>query len=430
MAETVTIRLKNFRAIKEATIKLNGITVVSGINGSGKSTLSKFLYHTFQIVNSYEKLANQELSRRLVGIYHFLNILRAETIKSEENYRTDRPRKVDLTNKDLLISSFHRICNDYINSFKNNSDAETNLKRIINILQQMLKIKTDESDISMLIKMLEKRIEDIFCAVQEIVDNRPASFLQKELSDCFPGSTLPESFEISEYGDLIVGNKSNSVSIVHSVQRTAYIDTPMTLGRAAGQDYWDDLNDILREKPTKNYNQQIDDIIQSEILQGESGYEVNEFNERFTFSRKNGSTYNLLECATGIKSFSILQFMLRSGFLTPNTLLIIDEPEAHLHPQWIVEYARLIVLLNKHVGVHFFIASHNPDMVSAIKYISEKENITSSLSYYLADRVEEGDFSYTYKDLGTDINPIFKSFNIALDRINLYGTAEEDNDIF
>jgi len=62
-------------------------------------------------------------------------------------------------------------------------------------------------------------------------------------------------------------------------------------------------------------------------------------------------------------------------------LLIIDEPEAHLHPQWIVEYARILVLLNKKLGVKFMIASHNPDMVSALRYISEKEEILQNVHF-------------------------------------------------
>ena len=72
--------------------------------------------------------------------------------------------------------------------------------------------------------------------------------------------------------------------------------------------------------------------------------------------------------------------------MSDKTLLIMDEPESHLHPQWIIEYARLIVLLNKQIGVKFFIASHNPDMVSAIKYISEREKSNANLNFYLAQK--------------------------------------------
>ena len=99
----------------------------------------------------------------------------------------------------------------------------------------------------------------------------------------------------------------------------------------------------------------------------------------------------------------------------------MDEPESNLHPQWIIEYARLIVLLNKEIGVKFFIASHNPDMVSALKYISEKERVQDTLNYYLAEKIENK-FSYNYRNLGVSIDPIFKSFNIAMDRINQYGS--------
>ena len=66
-------------------------------------------------------------------------------------------------------------------------------------------------------------------------------------------------------------------------------------------------------------------------------------------------------------------------------------------------------------------------MVSAIRYISEKEGTLSTLEYYLAEESPENRFQYNYKALGQDIDPIFKSFNIALDRINQYGVSNSDD---
>ena len=103
--------------------------------------------------------------------------------------------------------------------------------------------------------------------------------------------------------------------------------------------------------------------------------------------------------------------LLKSLYLDENTLLIIDEPEAHLHPQWIVEYARLIILLHKRLGVKFFIASHSTDMVSALRYISEKDKCLSSVSYYVAEEDSYKRNSYIFKSLDQDIEPIFESFN-------------------
>lgn len=424
MAEIVTLSIKDFRAIKEAEIKLNGITVVSGVNGCGKSTLSKFLYYTFRIANTYEELVAKDLSNRLSDVTGFMDILQREIFllnrKSDSSeYRKARPsyrhKSISVEDKEHILLLLQNLQDEFLAGIsKDEAKTKTTLKRIVNILQNILRLSEDDSDFPVLMYRLSKKVENAFSVANTILNSRPISLLQNELSEVFADSTLPKEFEICEYGDLIIGNKSKSVSIVHAVQNIAYIDTPMVIGvETFGPDYWDDLNDVLkRHSLGRNYDQSksIDAIIRSEILQGESKFEEELYDEKFTFIRDNGAVYDLLECATGVKSFSMLQLMLRSGFLTSNTLLIIDEPEAHLHPQWIVEYARLIVLLNKEIGVNFLIASHNPDMVSAIKYISEKEGVDSSLNYYLAEQVDQEKDLYIYKDLGTDINPIFKSF--------------------
>ena len=132
----------------------------------------------------------------------------------------------------------------------------------------------------------------------------------------------------------------------------------------------------------------------------------------------------LKQAATGITSFAYLLQLLNNGYLQKDTLLIIDEPEAHLHPQWIVEYAKLLVLLNKKIGIKILISSHNPDMVSAIQSIAKKEGIIDAVHFYVAQKQSEESFRYTYKDLGTEIGDIFESFNIALSRIQMYGEQE------
>ena len=50
-------------------------------------------------------------------------------------------------------------------------------------------------------------------------------------------------------------------------------------------------------------------------------------------------------------------------------------------------------------------------MVSAIRYISEKEGLLNTTRFYLAEQRESSDM-FDYKDLGSDIEPVFGSFNI------------------
>lgn len=98
-------------------------------------------------------------------------------------------------------------------------------------------------------------------------------------------------------------------------------------------------------------------------------------------------------------------------------MLILDEPEAHLHPQWIVELARILVLLRKEIGCHIFISTHSTDMVRGIKYLSEKEEIEDNVNFFIAQSLETNG-RYCYKDLKNNISDIFKCFNKSLSKID------------
>jgi len=165
---------------------------------------------------------------------------------------------------------------------------------------------------------------------------------------------------------------------------------------------------------------QNNDTFSSQIIHGSAKFErIDLFRNKFIFKRDDGKEFNLLEVATGVKSFSILQMLLNNDSLNENTLLILDEPEAHLHPQWIVEYGRFLVYLNKVIGVKLLVASHNPDMVSALKYITEKEGNPEKLNFYLAEQ-KSGTYQYDYKHLGTDIDAIFESYNKSYEKLDNY----------
>lgn len=60
-------------------------------------------------------------------------------------------------------------------------------------------------------------------------------------------------------------------------------------------------------------------------------------------------------------------------------------------------------------------------MVDAISAIAKKENVEDRTHFYLAEESEQR-FKYIYKDLGQDIEEIFKSFNMAYHKIEQYGS--------
>jgi len=449
----IRLKTKDFRAIANADIIIDGITVVAGENGSGKSTLSKLLYFVFKTACNYERLVEEELRRDMKDVLRFLEEVVIELEKYSNNKNNNKSfivmdvfenlyvaSRVDIIQKELftinrekgfLVEGIYQRLQNVITVLKDihnrisqsNSYSEkysTFSSKFSHILSNLLgeKIGYDHLGTDVYDK-ITNLVSLYYGSAYQKIKNRPVEIFENAMYTSLSG-IVPKQFEVAEKGSPIVKNGMDFLSKTYTVQNTIYTDTPMSIGvKDSGNHYWDDLNDLLLIDPLETkfiYNGSIKDVIN-----GEANIDFDILSrKRFMFKRSDGVVFNLLDCATGIKSFAMLQILLNNGSLNEKTLLIIDEPEVHLHPKWIVEYARIIVKLNKEMGIKFFIASHDPDFISAIRYISEKEGNLDKVNFYLAEK--EGDtFTYNYRHLLHNIDPIFKSFNIAISKIEEYG---------
>lgn len=438
----LNIKLKNIRAIKDANIILDGITVIAGENGSGKSTISKLTYNLLKTSIEFDSIVDRKLEDELRIIYRTLDQLTRDLsyfldknayVKIRNSFRRLYRGEAQLTlfeGDNSVISAIDYLIDMFgeISNLQNKSQLTQRLARIKRILGDSLySEKIDEkTSVVELLEKLKSVVNKSIKKSNKLKEARPISVLDDTLDEAFYDTPLNKSFNLFEYGVPIIDRANKKLIPIHSIQNIAYIDTPMILGIEffAERSHWEDINDLLIKKSSGKTINEIDAIFSDDIIKGDVKLDEKEISDKtFLYKREDGEEFDLLECATGLKSFAILQILYKNGFLSDKTLLVIDEPEVHLHPQWVVEYARLIVLLNKSFGVKFLVASHHPDMISAIKYIAEKEQKSSDLHFYLAKSVENT-YQYEYLDLGKEIDDIFSSFNIALERIDLYGDTE------
>ena len=70
----LNVLIEDFRAIKKADIKIDGITVLAGENGSGKSTVSRLVYHLYKTIANYDNIISENFNSELRSIYTFLHI--------------------------------------------------------------------------------------------------------------------------------------------------------------------------------------------------------------------------------------------------------------------------------------------------------------------------------------------------------------------
>ena len=207
--------------------------------------------------------------------------------------------------------------------------------------------------------------------------------------------------------NIIVTIEDNAVkSVVGKIDlhtQTVYIDDPFVIDEVRytyGIDNSSlDHRGYLREKLNKENNANlIDEIIASNKLDNIyrkistviSGDIVKNKRSGLGYQRKNtDKVLDVKNLSTGFKTFAILKTLLMNGTIEYNGTIILDEPEIHLHPEWQLLFAELIVLIQKEFGVHILLNTHSPYFLNAIEVYAVKYGINDRCKYYLASSQDD-----------------------------------------
>lgn len=396
------ISIEKIGKIHHSDIIIDGLTIIAGKNSTGKSTVSKSLFAIFnsffKITQTYRSYKERAIKSRILDLDNYFDIF----------FFNENP--IDLNKVVLKLIS---------------TQTEEDIKKVLNLYS--LNEQLSESNFQKLILAIYKINQS---TMQQVLYEETNNYFESEFS-----SNINNVNSKHEIGSIKLKIKNEQIETYFQNDKLIdipnffslnfkpiYIDDPFIIDTINQTDFRmfrsdSETNRTHRQVILSQYNKKesenpIDKIIIKEDIQiiydkiekilDENGtgivYSYNRGNE----DKKVLSIDNL---SSGMKTFYLLKKLIENGTIEPNSPVILDEPEVHLHPEWQLVLAEIIVLMQKYMNLNFLINSHSPYFVRAIEVYSTKYAIDSKTKYYLAKI--ENDLS-EFEDVTGNVSEIYK----------------------
>lgn len=429
--------IENIENVEHAEIEIKGVTVIAGQNGTGKSTISRSLFSIFssyfdvynKIMKDRMKSVKETLDKYLVDIEFSYNFGKDEKISRRvpPKFVTRRLSEIisqnlfdvaDTSNDEFSISDIEEIIIDSIKEYndKNSQYQILPLKKDdLNLIIGELYSIISQSNISIFNQILTDVFNDEFH--KQI--NNIYSKKKGEISLIIKGE--PIKVEISN-NKIVTDELVNfRTDVVYIDDAAAIVDNTFMNGFWYEIDPKLDHNNHLFEQIQRKTNvthtvkARVTDKLDSIFSQLTNVLVTDSVNSAEEDEDEN--KLNIINYSSGMKTFYLIKDLLEKGVIRENGTLILDEPEVHLHPEWQLKFAEIIILLQKEFDLHVLINSHSPYLVEAIDVYSKKYDTFNNLKYYLAtDSID---------DVTDSIDGIYNQMYIPL---NLLEEISEDLD--
>lgn len=412
------LKLKNIGKLQETEIDIDGITVIAGKNNTGKSTIGKSLYCIFSSmydVNQKIEDDKKDYVRRRVEILFMQNSSITNRLLFKHTY------------KDII----ENIVNDIID--KQNNEAKESILMVFNQLNEKRKRfnNFDNQTIN------DEILNEFFQNIKEGLDipkqifyiNRLNNIIYKEFNGQINninnklGSTINLLIKENHFKLDIKGEKITINQYMELESDIVYIDNPFVLDNIDDKDLQDILNhrdniiskmknniqddnmteNILLQEKVTSVIDKLDKIGVGKLIKIKEMYQT-----KFKYqSSLDNKPLEFVNVSAGLKTFIILKTLILNGHIKERGCIVLDEPEIHLHPEWQLVFAELIVLLQKTFNLHILLNTHSPYFLRAIQVYSAKHEIADRCNYYLAENDLENNMAFI-RNVNNDTNVIYK----------------------
>ena len=396
------LTINNIGKLKNAEVVIDGITVITGENDTGKSTVGKVLWSVF---NSFFEIKKQirtdkissilEELRRVSSIQDIRNNLVHSSIVEYDldlnDFLKQLEKKLEVLNdvrglddesKDELKDTLKKIKKRInlsddeimkkITQINFNKEFNSQINNLNFLEEGNIDLKIKNKNINLIISDDKIQIKDFFSLYENVM-------------------LLDNPRIIDNLAENIILSANKIFSIIENLHNSKFISMLRNDKSSTVTD------NILNEEKLFKIEEKLNKIVDGKFLKKDFGV--------YFYRNKSGKEINIKNLSTGFKVFSIIKLLIQNNQLSENGTIILDEPEIHLHPEWQLKFAELIVLLQKEFSMHILLTTHSPYFLNAIEVFSERHKIDDKCKYYVAEN--EGN-SGVIKDITGNTNIIFK----------------------
>ena len=382
------LSISNFTKIKKADILIDGITVIAGENNTGKSTIGKILFSLFNSMNDIEEKIREQRAKEIEEACRVM--LRSRVMTKLERITFAKIARDIIDENDIEKidkDAIYYIIETSANWIIKHSLLEKNTEEVLEQLVEKIISILEVPEKKLILEVLTRYFGTVFYKqINSLVSNEKDAELELEIK----GRTINLVFSNHECVEC-----NRDVLLMH---KALYIDNPFLVDKLRTYGELNPIEKLLKDLLTEDNEKDVmDGIIESVLVKEklEAIYDVlgnvvegnilKKQNDEYYLEQKDFQEPILLNnLSTGLKAFVLLKMLLEKGCLKEKDVLILDEPEIHLHPQWQIAYAELIVLLQKYFDLSIVVATHSPYFLDAINLYSVKHGIDNKVNYYLS----------------------------------------------
>ena len=406
------IEIENIGKIASADIIINGITVIGGKNGTGKSTISRSLFTMFNSFHNYRSRIRLERINSISRLS--ANRHKAESIADNSSlYINDKQALIDL----LLEGEEEEDVDDFI---KENGSYYKADPSIINERAEAIQERLQISDKAILDRLIRRGFDQEFNDQPLNIYSDSKGLIKLHIKDKVISVSI-DGKQVDSEGEFELSKNAIYIDdpfIIDSLSMHSIIISSKFLRRSS-QNY---VHSAVLKKILENGNEQnsVESIISDKKLEKIynmlnsvcPGTIINQASDEPLIS--SGYSYiednsdkklNIKNLSSGLKTFVLLKKLIENGALQDNGVLIFDEPEIHLHPEWQLVLAELIILIQKEYNMHILINTHSPYFLDAIEAYSVRHSIKDKCTFYLASNDGK---AAVFEDVSENIDRIYQ----------------------